>query len=124
MIVFKFINHNRYAFIALLLSLFIVGCAFIQPKTSSPVTKTPVTRLELEAQHAAVEAGFKSAFADLDRKDAFLQNLNEVAMTAAAQVPGPWGGIALAVGTALTAGVGADNRRKDGVIKSLKKPVA
>ena len=86
--------------------------------------KTPekkVTRPELQIEVDALLAEAKLKFEDLNRQDAFKRQLFEYAMVMAEGSSVNPVGVAVSLFGLLGIGAVADNRRKDGVINSLKR---
>lgn len=129
----KFIDYNRYLVAAALLGVMLAGCALITPKTNSPVgdgkervnhTQLDQMRAQVLANRKAEDERFKIAYADLERKQGIIDSIAGIVVQAIPAVPGPWGALVAILPTLLAGGAVADNARKNGVIKTLKKPKA
>lgn len=124
----KILSHNPYLASALAACLLLVGCAFLQPKTNSPVGDGgKINRVQLDALWAEVQAKrqgedakFELARKDLDDQQSTINGVADAVISMVPAVPGPWGALAGAVGAAVAAGIGLDNKRKNSVIKQLK----
>lgn len=115
-----FIDHERGVVVAIVLSLCLVGCAWLTPKAPSPVDGKLISRVELDGVVAAFDAKAQAAYKMIEAQEFIGAKVLEMVTSAASSVPGPWGGIIGAVGGILATGVGADNVRKNGIIKQHK----
>lgn len=119
--IWKVIEHNRYAVLALILCAVLVsGCTWLQPRAPSPLDGKPVNRWQLQAQKAEFNAKFDAAEQMIAAQDQMWSSVIDLATQAAMAVPGPLGGLIAAVPTIAALGLGFDNRRKSGVISTLK----
>lgn len=128
--IWKFMDHNRYGVGAIILGAVVlwlsVGC---QSTTPSPLDGDPVPysglnadyRIETAEMTAAIErknAEYEAAYADLEEQDrvkAAIVNTLEPVVGPALASYGIGGAGILGI-----LGIGADNRRKDRVIKKMK----
>jgi hypothetical protein len=123
----KVLSHNQFLAVAIVivlcLSVYLVGC---DSKTTNPFNKegAKVTREQLNNEIDKFAADVELAYADLDKQDIFKQKLFEIGLVAAQ------GGTVDPIGAGVTLlgilGIGAvaDNRKKDSIIKTLKKSQA
>lgn len=138
----KWIEYNPATFaglvIAALLALSVTACS---PRVTSPITGEQVTRTtyaaevaevqsELESRAAVLAADTKAAQAKIDAGEAEFERVEGLIASTldavgglAVSAAGPYAGlVTVALGIA-GAGLGIDNRRKDGVIKGQKQAI-
>lgn len=120
--IFDWISKNRNTVVipvVLLLAIGVMGACV--PATESPLTGEKVTITELERDYKTVLAGFEAAAVDLEQQYAQRQEVTKIiSAVASGQVTTVPGVISLLLGGGLL-GVGIDNRRKDTVIKAMKR---
>lgn len=119
------IRHNQATVVATMMVFAVVfwfyGC---QSTSLSPLTGKPATSGQLAAEADKYAADLALAFDDIERQDAFKQQIaNLVATSAQAGTINPLG-IGLGALGLLTSGLLVDNRRKDAVIKSKSNAIA
>lgn len=119
------LRHNQATMIAtvavLAAVIWLYGCQSTAP---SPLTGKPATSGQLEAEAEKYAADLALAFEDIERQDAFKQQIaNLVATSAQTGSINPLG-IGLGALGLLTSGLLVDNRRKDAVIKSKSNALA
>ncbi|MFW9894044.1 MAG: hypothetical protein ACFFFO_17705 [Candidatus Thorarchaeota archaeon] len=112
-------RHNRFAAIAVIVAACILvwmgGC---ESTTTSPISQQEVTRPQLVAEADKFAADLALAYADLDRQDAFKQQVAELGVAVAQGGEVNPVGAALSLLGILGIGIAVDNRVKDSVIKS------
>lgn len=116
------IRKNVWTVLAVAASIALAGgCAFFPPKGPSPTDPTKfVTRPQLEAEVIAFEAKTRASLAAIEAQEMFLQTAMQQLSAVITAVPGPWSGLGVVALGLVTAGLGVDNRRKDGVIQGQK----
>ena len=129
--IWKAIRHNQGTIIALTIvigiTVWIYGC---QSTVTSPVSEKKVTRGQLVAEAEKFAADLALAYEDLDRQDAFKQQIVSIGVAYAETGGINPIGAGLSLLGIVSAGLLVDNRRKDVAIKSKTnaleavKPVA
>lgn len=116
------IRHNQFlvaaVFMAGVLVFWVYGC---DSKTTSPWNPNQtVTRMELRTQVDTYNLQVKAAVADLDKQDTFKQEM--VTIGVAIAEAGGVNPVGVGVGVMLLglAGLTADNRKKNSIIKTLQ----
>ena len=121
--IWRAIRHNQClataAVVCIALACWIYGCQSRVQSIKTPEKK--VTRPELKIELDALLAEAKLKFEDLNRQDAFKSQLFEYATLMAEGSSVNPVGVAVSLFGILGIGAVADNRRKDGVINSLKR---
>ena len=121
--IWRSIRHNQClataAVLCIALVCWIYGCHSRVQSIKTPEKK--VTRPELQIEVDALLAEAKLKFEDLNRQDAFKRQLFEYATVMAEGSSVNPVGVAVSLFGILGIGAVADNRRKDGVINSLKR---
>jgi hypothetical protein len=116
------LRHNQAMTVAVVVvictAIWIVGC---QSTTKSPLNPdTKVTRAELEQEVEMFKVKVAEATADLDKQDAFKQELAQLGVALAqGGTIDPVGAVTTLVGI-LGLGIIVDNRKKDSIIKTLQ----
>ena len=117
------IRHNQClaaaAVVCIALACWIYGCQSRVQSMKTSEKKVIRSELQMELDTLLAEAELK--FEDLDRQDAFKRQLFEYAMVMAEDSTVNPVGVAVSLFGILGIGAVADNRRKDGVINSLKR---
>lgn len=115
----EILRHNRFTTVAIIavacVVLWLGGC---ESQTASPISKEKVTRAQLVVEADKFAADLALAYADLDKQDAFKQQIAELGVAAAAGAEVNPIGAALSLLGILGVGIAVDNRVKDSVIKS------
>lgn len=117
----QLLNHERYQFLALSISLILLGWVSCIPSQVNSLTKpgTKITRQELEAEINAFLALAEARYTELDRQDKVKQLIAEKALLfSQTGVINPQGIITLIV-SILGIGAIADNTRKRLELKRL-----
>jgi len=121
--VWRAIRHNHSLVVAVvacvLISYWIYGCQSQVESMRTPGKKVTRPELKIEVDTFLAQANVK--FEDLDRQDAFKQELVKYALVLAEGGTVNPVGVITGLSAILGLGAIADNRRKDGVIKGLKK---
>ena len=121
--IWRAIRHNQClataAVLCIALVCWIYGCQSRVQSMKTPEKK--VTRPELKIEVDALLAEVKLKFEELNRQDAFKRQLFEYATVVAEGNSVNPVGVAVSLFGILGIGAVADNRRKDGVINSLKR---
>ena len=121
--IWRAIRHNQClataGVVCIALACWIYGCQSQVQSIKIPEKK--VTRPELKIEVDALLAEAKLKFEDLNRQDAFKRQLFEYATVVAEGSSVNPVGVAVSLFGILGIGAVADNRRKDGVINSLKR---
>lgn len=120
----KFFDYNRFTVIAVILSCFVTGCAWLEATTPGPISGKRVNFVALKAEEQEMTAKFSAAYEDLaakqERINAIKGAIGSVGAMVAESVPTPWSSIlTIALGT-LSAGALTDNIRKNNVISAYK----
>ena len=117
--IWKAIRHNQATIVALVIVLgitvWIYGC---QSTVQSPVSEKKVTRGQLIAEADKFAADLALAYEDLDRQDAFKQQIVSIGVAYAETGGINPIGAGLSLLGIVSAGLLVDNRRKDVAIKS------
>ena len=117
--IWKAIRHNQATIVALVIVLgitvWIYGC---QSTVTSPVSEKKVTRGQLVAEADKFAADLSLAYEDLDRQDAFKQQIVSIGVAYAETGGINPIGAGLSLLGIVSAGLLVDNRRKDVAIKS------
>ena len=117
--IWKAIRHNQATIVALVIVLgitvWIYGC---QSTVTSPVSEKKVTRGQLVAEADKFAADLALAYEDLDRQDAFKQQIVSIGVAYAETGGINPIGAGLSLLGIVSAGLLVDNRRKDVAIKS------
>jgi len=128
----KAIEHNRFTILGLTLGIMLIGCqqlfqATVQdPMTGDTVNASQLQRnadLWLAEKEAEIQSGIRQYNAAGDELAEEQSRIDRIlaAIDTGINIADPSGGTATIVGLLLTAaGIGADNRRKDGVIKDKR----
>ncbi len=109
------------AVVCIALACWIYGCQSRVQSMKTPGKKVIRPELQIEVDAFLAEAELK--FDDLNRQDTFKRQLFEYAMVMAEGSSVNPVGVAVSLFGILGIGAVADNRRKDGVINSLKRNV-
>lgn len=127
--VLKFIEHNRFAFASVIVTLGLAAYSFgMAPKVHSPFDDdVMINREQLVSKTAAFEAEVgamanKIVAADesLANKEAKVNEILSMVSGLILPVAGPWGGLAGAGLMLAFGGMGLDNVRKSKLIKDQK----
>ena len=121
--IWRAIRHNQClataAVVCIALACWIYGCQSRVQSMKTPEKKVIRSELQIEVDALLAEAELK--FEDLDRQDAFKRQLFEYGMVMVEGSSVNPVGVAVSLFGILGIGAVADNRRKDGVINSLKR---
>lgn len=129
--VMKFLEHNRWTVVAVVLCVAVAGCTLFQAKATNPVDPAgePVTRSELKmlaAQFAAdtkaKAAMFTAAEEELAAEEAMIEEALNAIESIGVSVAGPWGPAVTTILGIAGLGLLGDNRRKGKIIKNGATP--
>lgn len=118
----KELRHNQFLVAAVCLAgvllFWVYGCESQTTSVLSPQEK--VTRLELQTEVDTFNLKVKAAVADLDKQDTFKQELVTIGVAIAEAGGLNPAGVGVGVMLLGLAGLTADNRKKNAIIKTLK----
>ena len=121
--IWQAIRHNQClvtaAMVCIALACWVYGCQSQVQSMKTPEKKVTRPQLKIEVDTFLAEAKLK--FEDLNRQDAFKRQLFEYGLVVAQGSSVNPVGVAVSLFGILGIGAVADNRRKDGVINSLKR---
>lgn len=120
--IWDWVEHNRFTVVLPVLIaagwLVAVGCT---PETTSPVSDKLVTADQLAIEYESVIAKFDLAATDLERQYEQQEMVTQALTQLATGGVTDWGGMVNLLIAGGGAGLLFDNRRKDTVLKSMKR---